>query len=358
MIEHATGDLLHADADAIVNTVNTVGVMGKGIALQVKQAFPAVFEDYARAVKRKEVRPGRMHVVATHAVAGPRFIINFPTKEHWRGKARIEFIREGLEDLVRVIRRLEIKSVAVPPLGCGSGGLDWREVQPMIEKALRGLRDVKVLLYAPAGAPVADDMIVSTKRPNLTPSRAAFLRLFEDYAVPGYRLTMLEVEKLAYFLQEAGEPLKLRFARGQYGPYAEQMHHVLQRLEGHFIRGYGDRSRAASITPVEGATDEAARVLQDYPETLRHLAMVSSLIRGFEAPYGLELLSTVFWVAKEEDGRVLQDPDVAVERVHEWSERKRRTFQAPHIKIAWQRLRDEGWFKRAADRPAPAPASS
>jgi O-acetyl-ADP-ribose deacetylase (regulator of RNase III) len=343
MIHHVTGNLLEADAEAFVNTVNTVGVMGKGIALQIRQAFPQVFEEYQRAVKRGEVQPGRMHVVRTDAVTNPRFIINFPTKQHWRGSARVEFIRDGLVDLVRVLRELRIESVAVPPLGCGSGGLRWSQVRPLIENALGDLEDIKVLLYAPAGAPAGDNMIVATKRPNVTPARAAFLRLFEDYAIPGYRLTMLEVEKLAYFLQAAGEPLKLRFDRGRYGPYAEQMHHVLQRLEGHYIRGYGDRSRGASIYLMPGSAAVAVQVLEGHPETRRRIERVARLIRDFETPYGMELLATVHWVASE-DGRVHTDPEAAVELVQGWSEHKRRSFRADHIEAAWQRLIEEGWI--------------
>jgi len=343
MIRHVTGNLLEADAEAFVNTVNTVGVMGKGIALQIRQAFPKVFDEYQRAAKHGELQPGRMHVVRTGAVTNPRFIINFPTKKHWRGKARIEFIREGLVDLVKVLQQLNIKSVAVPPLGCGSGGLRWSEVRPVIEAALGDLGDVQVLLYAAAGAPAADDMIVSTKRPNLTPARAAILRLFQDYAIPEYRLTMLEVVKLAYFLQVAGEPLKLSFVRGKFGPYAEQMHHVMQRLEGHYIRGYGDRSKGASIHLTEGTPAAAASVLKGHPDTLRRLERVAGLIRDFETPYGMELLSTIHWVAGTDD-RVHADPDAAVGLVQGWSEHKRLTFHADHIKVAWQRLRDEGWI--------------
>lgn len=343
MIQHVTGNLLEADAEAFVNTVNTVGVMGKGIALQIRQAFPKVFAEYQRATKHGEVQPGRMHVVATGAVTNPRYVINFPTKKHWRGKARLEYISAGLVDLVRVLREFRIKSVAVPPLGCGSGGLRWSEVRPLIDQALSPLEDVRVLVYAPAGAPVADEMRVSTKRPRITPARAAILRLFEDYAIPEYRLTMLEVVKLAYFLQTAGEPLKLSFVRGKFGPYAEAMHHVLQRLEGHYIRGYGDRSQGASIHLTPGTTAAATSVLKGHPDTLRRLERVSRLIKGFESPYGMELLSTTHWVAGT-DPRVHVSAEAAVEGVQGWSEHKRRTFHAEHIKVAWQRLIEERWM--------------
>lgn len=149
MITQADGNLLDADVDALVNTVNTVGVMGRGIALQFRRAFPAMFDDYVRAVKSGEVQIGRMHVWETDLLAGPRFVINFPTKRHWRGGSNLRWIEAGLEDLVRTIGEHKIRSLAVPPLGCGNGGLDWREVELRITRALGQLPDVEVLLFPP-----------------------------------------------------------------------------------------------------------------------------------------------------------------------------------------------------------------
>jgi O-acetyl-ADP-ribose deacetylase (regulator of RNase III) len=153
MIEFVTGDLLKSEADALVNAVNCVGVMGRGIALQFKSAFPENFKAYAAACKREEVQPGHMFVFETGRLTPPRFIINFPTKRHWRDNSRMEDIDAGLADLVGVIRDKEIRSIAVPPLGSGLGGLDWRAVRPRIEHALEGLNDVRVLVYEPYDAP-------------------------------------------------------------------------------------------------------------------------------------------------------------------------------------------------------------
>jgi O-acetyl-ADP-ribose deacetylase (regulator of RNase III) len=172
MIEDARGNLLQADAEALVNTVNTVGYMGKGIALQFKQAYPENFRTYAQAVRRGEVQPGRMLVVPTGFVTNPRYIINFPTKRHWRGRSRIEDIEAGLESLVTEIKRLRLRSIAIPPLGCGNGGLDWSDVRPRIERALEKVPDVRVLLFAPRGAPAAEDMPIRTRWPNMTTGRA------------------------------------------------------------------------------------------------------------------------------------------------------------------------------------------
>ncbi|RKG96005.1 type II toxin-antitoxin system antitoxin DNA ADP-ribosyl glycohydrolase DarG [Corallococcus carmarthensis] len=152
MIEAGTGDLLKADVEALVNAVNTEGVMGKGIALQFKQAFPGNFKAYKQACDRKEVRPGSMFVFDQKGLAGaPRYIINFPTKRHWRSPSRIEDVESGLVDLVRVIQELRISSIAVPALGCGNGGLSWSEVEPLITAALGNLEGVRLMLFAPAG---------------------------------------------------------------------------------------------------------------------------------------------------------------------------------------------------------------
>jgi O-acetyl-ADP-ribose deacetylase (regulator of RNase III) len=344
MIELRRGNLLKADAEALVNTVNCVGVMGKGIALQFKQAFPQNFREYEQACRADEVRPGVMHVHHTNDLLNPRYIINFPTKRHWKGKSKLPDINNGLAALVDVVSRLEIRSIAVPPLGCGNGGLEWSTVKPLIAEAFAALPDVQVFLYEPAGAPEANAVVVRTTKPRLTRTRALLIRLLDQYGIPGYRLSMLEVQKLAYFLKAAGEPLKLEFIRHKYGPYAETLNHVLQRIEGHYIRGYGDRSREAAIYLLPGALEEAAEFLTDDVQAVSRLARINDLIYGFETPYGMELLATVHFVATA-DPTVADDPEAAVQAVHAWSERKRTTFDPDHIRIAWERLSNEGWIE-------------
>src|SRR5690625_2941802 len=177
--------------------------MGKGIALQFKQAFPDVFKQYANDCKKSLVQIGKMHVVEVQGLATPKYVINFPTKEHWRHPSKLEYIQKGLIDLVKVVQDLEIQSIALPPLGCGNGGLDWREVRPLILEAFQPL-NVKVYLYEPAGAPPLDQMIVRTKKPEMTIGRALLLAAMSCYAGPGYRMSLLEVQKIAYFLYEIG----------------------------------------------------------------------------------------------------------------------------------------------------------
>lgn len=247
MIEFKQGNLLEENAEALVNTVNCVGVMGKGIALQFKQAFTENFRQYEKACRADEVQPGRMFTVATGNLFYPRYIINFPTKRHWKGKSKIEDIESGLKALIKEVQELGISSIAIPPLGCGNGGLDWSDVKPLIESAFTELPDVQVVVFEPTGAPAAEKMRVATSKPNITRARALFIRLLELYGIQGYELTKLEIQKLAYFLQMAGEPLRLRYDKHQYGPYADNLNHVLQVIEGHYIRGYGDRNQDSEI---------------------------------------------------------------------------------------------------------------
>jgi O-acetyl-ADP-ribose deacetylase (regulator of RNase III) len=341
MIKHVTGNILDSSADALVNTVNTVGVMGKGIALQFRQAFPDNYDAYVRACEHGEVQPGHMFVF--HRLTHPRWIINFPTKRDWRHRARMADIDSGLKALIETVRHEDIKSIAVPPLGCGNGGLDWSEVRPRIESAFKSLADVAVFLYEPKGAPAADEMKIATSPPRMTAGRAALISLIDHYALPWYRVTLLEIQKLAYFLQAAGEPLKLDFVKGKYGPYAENLHHVLQRIEGHFIRGYGDRSRAASIQLLTGAREEATGFLVSNSETQSRLERVSALIEGFETPHSMELLATAHWLANE-DSAARADPNDAVAGVQAWNEHKKLAFSAEHVRTAWHRLKERGWI--------------
>ncbi len=344
MIEEARGNLLEAKAEALVNTVNCVGHMGKGIALQFKQAYPDNFKVYQHACKAGEVRPGRMLVVETRLLDGPRYLINFPTKRHWRGKSDIEDIKSGLPALIEEVRKRRIRSVAVPPLGCGNGGLDWREVRPLIERAFSEVPDIQVLLYEPLGAPEPRSMPVHTTRPKMTPARALFVRIMHQYLDLAYRLTLLEVQKLAYFLQESGKPLRLKYEAGHYGPYAANLNKVLERIEGHFIRGYGDSQKPdLEIALLPGAVEEAESFLADKPDFLEHLDRVTELIAGFETPYGMELLSSVHWVARKSDEPALTQ-DEAIEKIHAWNDRKRKMLKPDHIRVAWEHLQESGWL--------------
>lgn len=346
MIELGKGNLLKADVEALVNTVNCVGIMGKGIALQFKQAYPENFKAYEKACRAGEVRPGKMFIVRTNKIQNPKFIVNFPTKRHWKGKSNIEDIKSGLTALIRDVEELGIMSIAIPPLGCGLGGLRWSEVKPLIGAAFSAVPSVKVLVYEPAGAPNPQDMPIGTEAPQLTRARAMLIRLLEIYGIPGYELTFLEIQKLAYFLQAAGEPMKLQYVKEKFGPFANNLNHVLQKLEGHFISGYGDHAAAGKhIRTISGAAEAANEFLNSESDALERLQRVSRLIEGFETPYGMELLATVHWVATQEDLLAVENCDKAVAGVQAWSQRKSSLFTTNHIQKAWLRLRDQSWLQ-------------
>ncbi|MBX3670434.1 MAG: macro domain-containing protein [Rhodocyclaceae bacterium] len=345
MIKFMQGDLLKQDdVDAIVNTVNCVGVMGKGIALQFKNKWPANFAEYAAACKSGHLRPGRMFIHDAGALVKPNYIINFPTKDHWRGASKMAFIRDGLIDLVAQVRRLGIRSIAVPPLGCGNGGLDWTEVRPLIEATFEVLPDLEVRLFEPGRAPNAKTMEVRTNRPRMTSGRAAIVKVLDTYRQLNYGLSKVEVQKLAYFLQEAGEPLQLQFVKHQYGPYSDTLRHALNRMEGHFIRGLGDGVVEAEIEPTEDALAEAEAFIanEGHAALSAHVERVARLIEGFQSSYGMELLASVHWVAAREPG--VRSVDEAITAVQGWNDRKKLLMQPNHIKLAWQRLAGEGWL--------------
>ncbi len=350
------GDLLRQnDVDAIVNTVNCVGIMGKGIALQFKNKWPGNYHAYEDACKSKEVRVGQMFVFDSGGLVKPNYIINFPTKDHWRGKSRIEYIRDGLSDLIFNIKKLGIRSIAIPPLGCGNGGLDWSEIQRLIETAFSEIPEVEVRLFPPEGAPSPKSMEVRTSRPRMTAGRAAILKVLDTYQALEYGLSRIEVQKLAYFLQEAGEDLKLFFVKNQYGPYSEQLKHALNRMEGHFIRGLGDGVVESEIEPVDDAMEEANKFISENEHALlaKHVERVGELIDGFQSPYGMELLATVHWVATRESN--VRTIEQIIKAVHAWNERKANIMYPEHIRIAWSRLVEKGWIgasTEAASQPA------
>lgn len=343
MISCKQGDILAERAEALVNTVNCVGVMGRGIALQFKRAFPENFKAYTAACKRGEVEPGRMFVFETEQLVGPRYIINFPTKRHWRAKSRIEDIEAGLHDLVRVLREKNIRSVAIPPLGCGLGGLSWQDVQPRIMEALRNLDDVDIVIFEPDPQPrsIVDR---SKETPPMTPGRAALIGLMNRYleAMLDPFVTLLEVHKLLYFLQEAGEPLRLRYRKAPYGPYAENLRHVLQAIEGHYVEGYHDGGDAPTkpLHLVPGAVHQAEDFLRRQPSTKARSDRVVDLVSGFESAFGLELLATVHWLASREH---LSKLDEIILATHAWGPHKRQ-FTQRQIALAHDRLMSQGWL--------------
>ena len=346
MIKYKQGDLLASNAEAIVNTVNCVGVMGRGIALQFKKQYPENFKFYEAACKRGDVVAGKMLVYETGSLINPRYIINFPTKRHWKGASRIDDIEKGLRDLIKVIQTNQIMSIAVPPLGCGLGGLEWSEVKPRIEATVGQLTNVDVVVFEPTGAPPARAMARNQKAPKMNESRAALVCLVKRYSegLLDPLVTLLEIHKLMYFLKESGQPLeKLEYVKHYHGPYAPNLRHALKDLEGHMIFGYADGGDRPDkeIQLVPGADIDAAAYLENFEETNMRINRVAELIDGFETPFGMELLATVHWVAKDGEPATLK---TIINRTYEWGPHKR-MFSPRQIQIATERLSNNGWIK-------------
>jgi len=309
MIKYTQGNLLEANTEALINTVNEVGVMGKGIALMFREAFPDNTRDYEAACKAGEVHVGKMLVTQERDfLTGNRWIINFPTKKHWRHPSKLEWIREGLKDLKRVIRDKKIRSIAIPPLGCGNGGLEWSQVRLEIESAMSELTDVDILVYAPTS-----EYQNATKREGveaLTPARALIAELVRRYSVLGLDCTNLEVQKLAWFLsrvihkQRLPDPLGLNYVANKFGPYADNLRHLLNGLDGSYLHCEKRLSDAGPLDRIEFEEARRGEVeaflksqeCQAYRPALEETATV---IDGFESPLGMELLATVDWLVTD-----------------------------------------------------------
>lgn len=344
MITYKTGDILSEDAQALVNTVNCVGVMGRGVALQFKRAHPDNFKAYAEECNGGRVNPGSMFVFETSRLS-PRFIINFPTKRHWRGKSRLDDIEAGLKSLVEEIESRNIGSIAVPPLGCGEGGLDWQEVRAIMETAFADLSDVEIVIFAPSDMPSDAKGWRSSDVPEMTPAGAALVFLMHQYrsALLDPMITLLEVHKLMYFSQTAGEDLKLKFVKAPHGPFADNLRHLLRKIEGHMISGYadgGDTPRK-QIDLVPGAIEDAKAFLSEAPQTKAACQKVADLVDGFESPLGMELLSTVHWVARRENPGSFDD---LVAKAYAWNPKKKQ-FSEWQFRIAVEALQTKGWIE-------------
>jgi O-acetyl-ADP-ribose deacetylase (regulator of RNase III) len=328
--------------------------MGKGLALQFKRRYPDVFRAYEQACRNGEVRTGQMHVVVTNELHGPRYVINFPTKQHWRSPSRLEYIDQGLADLVRKIRELGVTSIAVPPLGAGNGGLHWPDVAALIERHLGTLPDIDIRLFAPTAG---SRPIKGRQDIRMTWGRAVLIDLLQSYVLrraaaepweDSTGASHLEIQKLMYFANEVEPGLKLSFSPGRYGPYSEKVRHLVQEMEGSLLTGHGDGSAAAlSLEPI-APTDRARAELTSYqagergPAERAIVRQVLDQVAGFEGAYGLELLASTHWVVAHD-----RATDDAAERVRGWTERKGRIFTDAHISIACDHLRRVGALRPA-----------
>jgi O-acetyl-ADP-ribose deacetylase (regulator of RNase III) len=336
--------------DALVNTVNTVGVMGKGIALMFKDRFPKNMAEYAKACKAEQVATGQMFVTQTDELMGPKWIVNFPTKQHWRSKSKMEWVVDGLDDLKRFILDSDVRSIALPPLGAGNGGLKWADVKPQIEGALAELSSVDIYIYEPTAK------YQNVAKPNgveaLTPPRALISEMVRRYWVLGMDCSLLEIHKLAWFLQRAIQKqgqeldLNLKFSANYYGPYSNNLEHLLNALDGSYLQA-DKRITDSSKEDVIRFNDVKKEKLTTYLNSdAKHfspsLDKALAVIEGFESPYGLELLSTVDWVISQQECQ----PDLASVRAAidgwpagpKWGARKQKIFDDRSIQYAIDRI--------------------
>ncbi|BDT68094.1 hypothetical protein os1_22760 [Comamonadaceae bacterium OS-1] len=348
MIHFTQGNLLEARAEALVNTVNTVGVMGKGIALMFKERFEDNFRMYAAACKAQQVRTGKMFITEPRELDGPRWVVNFPTKQHWRSPSQMVWVVQGLQDLRRFLLEHQVKSIAIPPLGAGNGGLDWAAVREQINLALGDLDGVDITVFEPT--PQYLNVAKRTGVEKLTPARALIAELVRRYWVLGMECSLLEIQKLAWFLERSIErfgpdnPLNLQFVAHKYGPYANRLAHLLNNLDGSYLHCDKRISDADPLDVIWFDDDRKAFLdaylkteAKPYAQALEHTA---ALIDGFESPFGMELLATVDWLLSQEGvPATVEGVRAGLQR---WpagaAERKSRLFDDRAIGIALDRL--------------------
>lgn len=329
MIQYEIGNLLESSAEALVNTVNTDGIMGKGIALQFKNLFPINFKVYAKACKNKEIRIGKLLVTEEASLlGGEKIIINFPTKTSWRKPSEYSYIEEGLKNLIKIIQERQIKSIAIPPLGAGNGGLDWNKVKLLLEKYLTGL-NCAIYIYEPSA--VIQD-VLKKERVKLTPARAMLLAVLYDLVRNGEFVSEFTAEKIAYFLQRFGakEIFKLEYQPNFYGPYSGKVKHVLYYLNGSYIMGYSskDKKPFEEIGLVQDAEKEVNEFLNK-PENDTYKSIVDktkAFLTGFYSTFGLELLSTIDFIIADKKVNTVEDITL---QLQQWSDRKKTLFSNP-----------------------------
>jgi len=340
MLQFITGDMLTAKATALVNTVNTVGVMGKGIALQFKEAFPHNNKVYTAACKNKQLTTGNLLAVwDNNLLLGKKLIINFPTKVHWRQPSKYEYIETGLIALVALIEKEKIDSIALPPLGCGNGGLDWAIVKPMIEKYLGHLA-VNVLVFEP-NATIKNilQQQETRKEVKLTVARAQLMYALFVYESFGEYSSLFAANKLAYFLQRMGQPLKLQFQEGNYGPYAIGVEKVLYAMNGVYLKGL-EQAQAKPFDALNLNYEKWYEVKEYVEKNLtadetNRLNNLMELINGFTSELPLEILATTAYILDKNPDSSL--PQV-IEAIQQWSPRKSELFKPAYIEVAYTHL--------------------
>lgn len=337
MIQYITGNILDSDAQALVNTVNTMGVMGKGIALQFKKAYPNNFKAYEKASKNEEVKVGKMFVTLdSNTTTGERTIINFPTKTNWRKPSEYKYIEDGLENLVVVIKERKIKSIAIPPLGAGNGGLNWEKVKKLIAQKLEHL-DIHIYVYEPT-LKIQEHLM--KERVKLTDARALLLYVLYDLVKNGEYVSEFSSEKICYFLQKFGAKkyFKLEFEPKFYGPYSGKVRFVLNAINGSYLMGYSDMDKKPfePLTLVPDAYESVKFHIENNNELLEIANKTIVFLRGFYSDFALELLSSIDYISTKEN---TFDKQIISKGLEKWSDRKRTLFSNPkYLEVSLRHL--------------------
>ncbi|WP_217605539.1 macro domain-containing protein [Chitinophaga sp. GbtcB8] len=351
MIQYITGNLLNSDASALVNTVNTVGVMGKGLALQFREAFPVNYKKYVDACKAQQLNIGTLLIVQDHnEFLGEKTIINFPTKKHWRQSSKYEYIEAGLTALVEAIQDNDIQSIALPPLGCGNGGLDWQIVKPLIENRLSTLNST-IYIYEPNKA--IKELLQQEQSPKkeimLNPVRAQFLYLMFYYENLGEHNSLFSANKLAYFLQLAGEKMQMDFIPHLFGPYSSKIADVLYALNGKYLKGF-EQKQAKAFEPLF-LNHERKEEVENYVQTQLtseqkdRLKQLLQLIDGFQSELSLEVLASVAYILCRNPAYT---PAAVFQEIQQWNERKSELIRKEHVDIAYNHLKAHRNLLRSA----------
>ncbi|MEL6556911.1 MAG: macro domain-containing protein [Bacteroidota bacterium] len=327
MIKYQTGNILDSDAEALINTVNTVGVMGKGIALQFKNAYPNNFKAYYQACKEERIDIGKLFVTKEGNVSsGEKYIINFPTKKNWRKPSEYEYIEKGLDDLVNVIDSYKIKSIAIPPLGAGNGGLEWPKVKKLITKYLSKV-DVEVIVYEPSNKIIEK---LKKERVKLTDARALLLFVLYDLVRNGEYVSEFSSEKVAYFLQRFGarKYFKLTYQPNFYGPYSGKVRFLLNTLNGSYIMGFSDMNKKPfePLTLIADGYEDVRSYIGAKPELRKVAKQTIEFLNGFYSDFALELLSSIDFISQQEKS---MDRKLINDKLESWSDRKRSMFSNP-----------------------------
>jgi len=358
MVRVLTGDIFRSGAQTLVNTVNCVGVMGKGIALEFKRRFPEMYRDYVVRCGARQVRLGEPYLFRGPS---PPWVLNFPTKDHWRSVSNLADIVAGLEYLERHYEAWGITSLAVPPLGCGQGQLEWRVVGPTMYRHLIGLA-IPVEFYAPPGTPrpqMEEDFLLGASEPResqspsvegsrIDPAWIALVEILaridrEPYHWPVGRTTF---QKLAYFATEAGLPTGLRHSRGSYGPFAADLKQITSRLVNNGLVQEQRLGRMLAVKPGPTYRDAAQAFACQLTEWEAPIARTADLILRMRTEQA-EMAATVHFAAQDMQRRTKHRPTECevLDAALKWKQNRRPPWKEEDVMWAIRNLSVLGWLQ-------------